>query len=659
VLRRSALLTVAWREIVERRACLVAACLLGIAPFVASLAWGLEGEDLRMAWKWSAISSAGALTAVLGPVFGAGLYAVAPSDPRLGFFLSRPIHPASLWAGKMAGATAVLLGCIALVIAPTWVAIGGEEGTVTFSVELEARMVAWWLQPFLDTISSYSGGVFTTEAWVVAVGSALIPVTHVITLMVRSRSPWLWLDIAAAVAIATGWSWVDDSTYDIARLSSSWRSVAALSIVAAAYAGSAAAVIGGRTSLQAARRLLTPVVWTTSCGGFAVLAAWVAWITTSDVGDVVQIYGAKPAPRGTWIALMGTARGAAATFLHDPATGRSIRVGVGHRRSSLPHFSGDGRTAVWSRNSSDGFELVIADLDAPGPRPMRTGVRFDHHLDHVAFSPTDGRFATVVGERLSVFDAESNQIVAGSRLPGANWYTSVVWEGEDALQVYRSVGTGRRTCQLSTLGFDVASDTLSPRSIVDDMPCRVSFRAMSHDGIRLLVIGRWDDMALLLDAQTGQRMATLVDGEDRHGLSAGFLGDGRIAVSHREEGGATIRLFSPDGEPERRATVEGDRILLGCETTPGRLAFAVAEPNTYPWENPTLMLLDVDTGEFQTVAGGLAPACYLSRNLWADWVTRPEPGSPATHLFYGCGKRSLVRFDPQTGEREVLVGREE
>ena len=653
-----ALLTVVWREIVERRLCFAAAALLGLAPFVASLAWGLEGDDLRTAWKWTAFVSAGALGAVLAVAIGVTLYPVAPSDQRLGFFLSRPIRPASLWVGKMLGATAVLLGCVALVVAPTWVAVGGDEGSLTFSVGIEARTVAWWLQPVLDLVSSYSHRVFTIDASAVAVTAALVPATHIITLIARSRSLWLLIDIAAATAIALGWSWVFDSLFDIEPLRHYWLSVATLSFVTGAYAGSAASVVLGRTSLRAARRSLTPVLWTTSCSGFAVMAAWVAWIMTSTVGDMDQIYGAKPAPRGNWVALLGNARGATSTFLHDPTTGCTLRVGVGYRRSSLPQISGNGRTAVWSRKCAEGFELVLAHLDAPDPRPTRTGVLFDHHMNHVTFSPSDRRFATVTGDRLFVYDIESNEIVGGSRLPGANWHTTVAFHGEDDVQVYRAVDTGRRECRLAISDFDIESESLMPKATSAGSPCRGSFRLLaSVDGNRLLSFGVWDGNAELIDPEDGSSLATLHERRDRARVTAGFLHDGGVAVVAEGADEAVLRLFSPEGAPQRSLTFATENLILGCETSPGLLAIGVGKPDTYRWEEPTLMLVDLVTGETRTIAEGLGPACFLFRNLWADWGTRPEPGSPATHLFYGRNKDTLVRFDPETGERVVVVGR--
>ncbi len=74
-------------------------------------------------------------------------------------------------------------------------------------------------------------------------------------------------------------------------------------------------------------------------------------------------------------------------------------------------------------------------------------------------------------------------------------------------------------------------------------------------------------------------------------------------------------------------------------------------------ENRTIFLLDLSSGQVRQVADHLFPVNYL-----AGWISnrpnyQPVPGSEATKLFFGPGRRSLVHFDPLTGERRVLFGK--
>ena len=63
----------------------------------------------------------------------------------------------------------------------------------------------------------------------------------------------------------------------------------------------------------------------------------------------------------------------------------------------------------------------------------------------------------------------------------------------------------------------------------------------------------------------------------------------------------------------------------------------------------SIYLVDLERGTSRKVAEGLQPI------VWWFWGTAPAPGSEGTSLFLSADQK-LVRLDPVTGERRVLLG---
>ena len=649
-------LWLAWREVVELRAALVAAALTALLPFVVPLSRGLGGEDLHTAWKWTAMLSAGALTLTIGGVTGARLFDAWPSGRRLGFFLVRPASAAATWTGRIAGATAVLLACLVVTLAPTWWAVGLEDGAWTFAVDIEFGRIPRTWADLLRNLGFRSVLVVDAVALVVVV--AVIPSAHVLSLAVRSRGLWLVLDIAVAAAVGAGWFAMDQTLYSFDdNLMSLWPLVAAGSLLASAYAGSAAAVISGRISVARARRLASVTLWMVWLLGLLTGIVWLEWMRHPRIEDITRVHAVATAPSGGWVALYSRARGARVTLLYDTISGREVRVG--HSEASLPVLSNDGRTAVWSEREGRQHRLMIVDLTRPRPVPSRSQLLFEDSVDYARFSPSDRLLAVARAGVISVVDLDEDRILHETRVAAERSYIPAFqFFDDDHLRMYVRHPAGRGSFRVAIWSLEVSTGELRRIGDTEALRCAGSLLVLhGPDGERLLAYGgRFGGTVLLLDADDGSTLATLPIAGSSHQVTAGYLHDGRVVLRVDDGADTTLRVLTSSGSPAGALSIPSTDIFLGCEVRPGQLAIAVAASAGHRWDDPTLMLADVDTGEVRTVARGLAPACRLSRNRWTDWSARPAPGAPATSLYYGRERKTLVRFDPETGEREVLVG---
>ena len=95
------------------------------------------------------------------------------------------------------------------------------------------------------------------------------------------------------------------------------------------------------------------------------------------------------------------------------------------------------------------------------------------------------------------------------------------------------------------------------------------------------------------------------------------------------------------------------QVRIACETSDGKLLVGLTLTKTRPDQSEhELHSVDVSDGTVRRLADGLRPTFR-----WCWWweARRTEPGSEGTKLFLSDDQK-LVRFDPATGERRVLLG---
>ena len=344
------ILAVLRREVAERRLVFAAAAFASLVALAVPIARGLSGVEAADARTLMAVILSAASGAGIAIVLGATILAPRIADRRIAFDLARPLSAFALWSGRVLAAVLLATASASIVLVPALLLGGSTLGNdLPFSIPV--------------------GGLLFLGAVV-----GLFALLHAVAVAVASRSGRIALDAVLALLVGYG------AAAAFARLprfmaAEPFRiacvAFAVAAIVAALVAGYAS-LARGRTDIQAAHRALSFVLWVgLGAAAFGVNAyAW--WVMAAGPGNLGAYFDVTPAPAGGWLVAGGSARGAQATFLLDTAGGRSARAPVVDWQA--PHFSMDGRHAVWVEGRDQGGPVAVwtwnlADRDAS---PVRT-----------------------------------------------------------------------------------------------------------------------------------------------------------------------------------------------------------------------------------------------------------------------------------------------
>jgi hypothetical protein len=654
-----AFLAVCEREIAERRLLFLIG-LFGFAPFLLPLLPG-SSRDAAELRAVGALVIAGVVSALLAAGLGASVLGRDLTERRLGFYFARPLPGWSIWAGKLAAALALCLGAGLLVLLPALLFEGATRAAL-------AANPGWLLAG-------------------VAIPVALVLLANLLSVMARSRSPWLAFDCAALAAVVLlganaaerllragmGGGALGEPIQGLLQ-----RALLVLAPLAllAALAGGAVQVVAGRTDLRRGHRLLSLTFWGLLLAGVLGLVGWSAWLVAATPGDLTRVARAEAAPAGDMLAVQGVAahrEGYAPLFLMDASSGRFSRLFTvpdwSERGPVL--FSGDGRRAVWfepqallSRRPS--AVLVHLDLTRPEARPVQTSLSFSERPRVAALSPDGRLFATLQGDRLTVEDVDAARLLATVPVaPGSFWQSRLQFLDGAHLRYFhterpeRPLGRGLRAIVVTDVDLATGrSQEIGRTPPVDD----VAFYEVSPDGSHLLV--HQPELRLgLFAARGGAPLAELRAGY----VVSGFLSDGRVLAASlgnpRPFEGADpgiagpanpagpakelkeLVLLSAEGVEERRFPLPDSTLFrVGGQPIPGRLVIALREPGAgrEHWES---RLLDLATGSIAPLGHDLLPWGGLSR----------VPGSAGSRLFLRGGGQ-LVLLDPATGREKVVAG---
>jgi len=632
------MLTVLARELTEWRLLFLVAFIAGLLPL--AVPWlpspgGLEPAEIR---DGMALGLALVASAVLAVVLGSSVLARDLSERRLGFYFVRPLSGAAIWAGKMLGATILAVGSGVLVLLPTWLTGGSFAPAANSGVSAAANNLAAALQ--------------------LVVGVLLLLVTaHAVSVMVRSRSPWLVLDLVAlAVVAAVLWSCRrllrSETAYGAAEMMQ--MAFAGAALVAAAAAG-LVQVVRGRTDLRRGHRLLSLVLW--SSLGAAALggAAYTRWVLGATPQDLVNFREVVPAPSGSWIAIGGqTARrfGYEPAFLLDLASGRFVKIhgDLEAFRLRNPVFSQDGSRAVWlTWAAGEGYVLSALDLRRPEAVPVRTSVSYQERPRTFAVSPDGSRVAALWRDRVTVDDLRMGRMLVSQALPDDLEYDDRLrFVSPGHLWIFRSAETkepgGPPVWRLTALDLEIATRRITPRSTIETTGRNWGFK-LSPDGAHALLYRYPDRELRLADLRTGSTRTLAASGALPYELT--FLSDGRLTVAELDKQRIVLRLLSPEGAHQLEVSLPGSRLLVGGQPSPNLLAVATSKAGSFKelaaW---TSWLIDLRTAKVRKIDQGLLPMTLGPR----------EPGSLPSRMFYRS-RGDLLLFDPSTGKlRTILPG---
>lgn len=644
-------LAVLVREVEERWLLLAGAAAVGFVPLLVPFLPGVQSGLAAEFRAGTALALCLTVAAVLAVTLGASVIAGELSERRLGFYFARPIAGWAVWAGKLTGVAVLSIGAALLVLLPT---LGVDH-------RLELGMPWWMDNAWTRHVAPFAG--------VLAAGCVLLMLlSHLVSSMVRSRSAWLLLDLAAALTAAgLFWSIRQTLVREGAVEAFSWGLGGFVVLLAVATAvASAVQVTRGRTDARRAHRLLSLIFWSglgVATAGFAVYARWVVDVSPSDLVGFEAILSP---PSGPWIGLHGPAvrRGFFfPAFLFDTASGRSLKIGSSPDDRFWwlqPVFSPDGSHAAWLEAAAGGYELKIFDLNRPGARPAVTAVSFDGWPERMALSPRGRFLAAVHRGQLTVDDLEKRRLVASVPLPGAGEpWLQMRFLDDRHLRLYQAVSerserserveTPERLWRLSVFDLDPGHGRLIRVGGID-LPGEGLGWTIGPDGWHAAV-RVWNGPLRLADLRTGTVLATMPPGEE--GAVPRFLADGRLLLDRRTADGATLRLLDKDGAEIRRFAFPALRVSVGGEIQPGRLTLATTSLRGSIAElaNWSAVLLNLEDGRTTPIGRGLIP---LVRDLSPFDRGASTPQSIGSHLFLQTGG-SLVLLDPATGRLRTVL----
>ncbi len=627
------------RELRERRAVLPAAAVAALIPLVLPLLWNANRTSAREVTVWFV---AVVLAAGLGLLLGSNALAPDLVEGRLGFYFAQPVSGLGIWGGKIVAS--IFLAFVASVL--------------PVAVVLTTSLISpGWTRGF-------SGGWFEGVLALFWLSLTSVALGHFWSVVVRSRSRWQAVDVAALVLCAAGVWWA-------ARLL--WRSLAAealtvglwtltVAIPLSLLVAGAVQTSGGRTDLQRGHRLLSLTMWSVLGGVVLILLGGAYWVVTPHPDDLVQIYPLSAAPTGPWVALDGRSQGRGdftCGFLIDESSEHWTRVPDRRVWPDVIGFSGDGRRAVWTvppdNPEAEIGELMLADLGEDGVRLRPTPITLRSIWSSgasVALDQDGSRVAAVDGSGITVSSLPDGALLAAVQLPERLLASATFFVGPDRVRVYgwRKLSAERDLLVIGEL--DVAGRHFETTGRIE-LPHPHREVRLDRDLHRLAtvhVVGDARQLAVF-DAVTGELLTVL----DRPGWTPeappAFLADGGIALAERHANEHRLRITTPDGAervlPLPR-TEGGYRPAL--QPRAGMLLLGSSRDSVGTPGSWNTRLVDLSDGMVRDLGSNFpAFGCFA-------WNLRRAlpPGSVGTRLLFAPSK--LLVLAPDLGSTSVVAG---
>lgn len=609
-------------EIRSRWLVLPTALAIGLLPVV--MEWLPMGRrftpgDLR---DTSALALAILFSLGVALVVGSSMLSRELAEGRLGFYFVRPLTPSGLWWGKL-GASVFLVAASWLGIwVPTLVAGGDPKRFLTpleswFSVlqpaypaEMPGRLSppneVWWKQ-FQSIYARMLDGAWPSWLLLALVMAACVTTSHYLATALRSRSPWLILDLFASGGLGLLVSAVAGRLFDQAAIPALSRGLV-IGVLALPVAGALAGLAQqswGRTVLRRAHGVFSCVFWGVL---LLVTSLWAGWALRGErlaPTDFEVIHHLAFDPRGEWQIVAGSAgsTGHMPVLAVHRESGRWERLAALSRLDAWPVFAVESDLVVWSqcsRKRKEPCEILARDLDRPDePRWVATTGRGVH----LVLDRKGGRLATLEARNVAFYDLAKGRLLASHRL-------------EDRLQARRGrfAPDGRFQALFTSFRRHERGERLLPDLEVwqgtDDGKTFEHSRTLP--GYLFGAAPDWGRLAIW-----NRREVTVWDGwlENRL-LEVGpfetrvrrvrFLSEGRIAVVQDGDQSLPprVRILSPGGEVLHSFEHSLSTWYLGNEPSPGQLLLSRvdpflelpegADPERPPWET---LLVDVESGE--------------------------------------------------------------
>jgi hypothetical protein len=626
------------RELMARRDLLLVAAAAAVMALLMPLLPGLEDYDTTDVWTVSSNTLALILGWGLALGLGATVFGSDLSEGRLGFYFARPVKALAVWSGRMLAVVLLVFVCEALVLLPSL--YGG--GMYLF---LSREGVGW------PTYAAYVG-----------MPVLLILLAHAVSIMVRARTAWLFLDLVGCVAVGVVGLMTLRPFVWMGAESAAWVIAGALftALVIALAAAGAVGTATGRCDLRRTHAALSITLWSVLVITIGAVAAYAGWIQSFEPGDVDRVEVLSVSPSGEWVEVFGWAPG------RLDVQRRFLISIIDDRWLAIPHqdrwwwnsmvFSTDGSRAAWLGAGWEGEPRALryVALDGVELDAVSTTILVPLIADF-DLSPDGAQVAVVEYGMLSIYEVADERLVTAVRLPEDLRKATMFFLGTDTIRLYGRV-PGTEDASIRIAEVRVPSGKVLRTGEFTAVPD--SFWTAFDSGVEIMVIGGRSEGPVhgvrnLYNARSGELIRTLGDGFPR------LLADGLIATLREEvEGRDWLVVYSFDGT--HRAEYDlgfGVDATLGGEALPGELMVVRIVDPAVPSKGRRADLIDLWTGRWRPVATGVERVRTGFR--WKSGAIGPSfwyVDRPAAARLLTDQTGALVRWDPDTGELINIVG---
>lgn len=691
---------VARREVIERRSAFGLALVLGIITTIGPIALVFFGNGATQSnWRelCSVINFLLALLLSLGIAFfsGVSLFGRDLSEKRIGFYFSRPIPALTLWIGKILAGWTLIIGSFLVTLAPAFL-VGANpfKGLLELSRNGQAILLLF----LLFGIGLVASIAFRSRSrWLVfdLVAIPIILLLAMMGLVKLYRYEAMSLILNAIIGFGA---------------------IASVGMLLA----SALSTIQGRTNLIQTHRVISLVLCTMLLIGAGSVQVYAQWALSVTPADLVSVYsGATIHPNWVVVSgSVAHREGFCPTFLYNISTGHGVPLEIPQFDVSRIACSKDGRRCAWissqrripilSGSNLETGTVSLLDTTAGNEQPTIQSDLVFPIESKLIFSPDGNSLVATSRERVEFIDFQSRRITSQLAFPlefqkeGYITVHKATFVSSDILRLYRVhpkkqgyqiVEFNLATREFKETGFLLKdlSQAISllnssiyngyarfPRfcDAIDRVFISLPTPPKSENSTHETSHPQGNEFGEIyetqvFDSQTGKHLFSLPSvNMNLYCSSTLALSDRRMVQLIWKRGAiavnpeippAFLQVFSAEGVLERTIPLEKSNefqesmsFTLNGEVSNGQVLLISGNEIARRPNVTRLSVVDCNTGEVKEKS--------RSNSLLygtTSWFEKGMATGTETQLFTEriSGKpRTLIYFNPETGEKRTLIG---
>lgn len=694
---------VARREVIERRTIFALALVVGLMAISGPFVFGfLNAENISSTWRdmSAVIGLFLGLFLSFGVAFlsGVGLFGRDLSEKRIGFYFSRPIPALALWTGKILAGWTLIIGSFLVTLAPTFLA-GANPFKGLLELSRNQGILLLLLPLLLFGIGLMASIAFRSRSrWLIF---DLVAIPIILLLVGAGLFPLYrfyaeYLVFTALVGFGT------------------------LAGIGMLLASAISTIQGRTNLIQTHRviSLVLCTVLLIGAGSVQVYARWALSVTPADIESV--IFGLTIHPDWVLVGGSVSHREKFyPIFLYNISTSHMIPLEITQFDSPTVACSRDGYHCAWISPSRQipifsGSQPEIGTLSVLDTSVDKFSQKVQSHLElpietNLVFSPDGKVLVASSQERIEFIDFQSQRITTQLTFPlelqkeGYIKVAKTTFVSPELLRIYRAhpkkqghqiVEVNITTREFKETGF-LLKDLPQEVSLLNSSSVNGYARfprfcdAIDRAFISLSIQPKPEDLvatatrpqgigskeiyaAQVFDSRTGQHLFSLPPVDNSfYGFSVLALADKRMIQLVWKKGSipvtpevptAFLQVFSAEGIPERTISLEKGNEFQGVssyeifgETSTGKVLL-LSETESYQTGKVTkFSTIDCTTGEIQEKSRSQS---RFQGTIW--WFQKGIAGENENRLFIerpGEEKpKSLIYFNPETGEKRTLIG---